>query len=181
MEAKTSGGGAWKSRRAQAREEKEGGAAEAKGGSAETEAKQSDSLLLQVAKYFKDQAFGAESGEGLEVVYEEFITQHAETFEGADEADDDGSGHKMEFTELHQEYLAKFEKTCEWVISVNGGTPDKFYEECQEAVQGNMPAALRDDESYSWFVDALMAALEYKCFYRLMVQAANKRAKQNRK
>ena len=29
MEAKTSGGGAWKSRRAQAREEKEGGAAEA--------------------------------------------------------------------------------------------------------------------------------------------------------
>ena len=82
MEAKTSGGGAWKSRRAQAREEKEGGAAEAKGGSAETEAKQSDSLLLQVAKYFKDQAFGAESGEGLEVVYEEFICPYtAETAE----------------------------------------------------------------------------------------------------
>jgi hypothetical protein len=55
-----------------------------------------------------------------------------------------------------------FEKTCEWVIDVNGGSAEKFYAECAQAVKGNMPAFLKEDESFSWFVDALMAALEYK-------------------
>jgi hypothetical protein len=82
--------------RAEGKEEK-CGSAESKGGG-ESE------LLRTVATYFKDQAFGAGKEEGLEVVYEDFILQNAETFYGAEEEDADGSGHKIEYTELHQVY-----------------------------------------------------------------------------
>jgi hypothetical protein len=154
MEAKSEGK---EEERAEGKEEK-GGAAESKSGAAEGDFE----LLQVVATYFKDQAFGAGKDEGLEVVYEDFICLHSETFYGADEEDADGGGHKIEFTELHQEYLMLFEKTCEWVIEVNQGSPEKFAKECEQAVKGGMPDFLKDDESFSWFVDALMAALDYK-------------------
>ena len=40
-----------------------------------------DSLLATVSSYFRDQAFGAAKGEGLEVVYEEFVLANCEQFE----------------------------------------------------------------------------------------------------
>ena len=43
----------------------------------EGEAKADASLLSEVARYFKDQAFMCSKDEGLEVVFDDFVSEHA--------------------------------------------------------------------------------------------------------
>ena len=130
-----------------------------------------DSLLATVSSYFRDQAFGAAKGEGLEVVYEEFVLANCELFEEDESAPVERAGHRIEHTELHNEYLRLFEKTLEFVLEANGATPAQFARECQDALaRGAMPEGC--DE---WFVEAMLGALDFDQFYRIMVAAARKR------
>ncbi|KAH8050000.1 hypothetical protein JL720_15469 [Aureococcus anophagefferens] len=117
----------------------------------EGEAKADASLLSEVARYFKDQAFMCSKDEGLEVVFDDFVAQHSGAF--ADDALARTEGHSFEFTELHEEYLRLFEKATERVLEVCGGTRER------------------------WFLDAAMAALEYEAFYDTMVRAGERRRK----
>ena len=107
----------------------------------EGEAKADASLLSEVARYFKDQAFMCSKDEGLEVVFDDFVAQHSGAF--ADDALARTEGHSFEFTELHEEYLRLFEKATERVLEVCGGTRERFARECRDAFRrGGVP----DDE-----------------------------------
>ncbi|KAH8066200.1 hypothetical protein JL722_616 [Aureococcus anophagefferens] len=136
----------------------------------EGEAKADASLLSEVARYFKDQAFMCSKDEGLEVVFDDFVAQHSGAF--ADDALARTEGHSFEFTELHEEYLRLFEKATERVLEVCGGTRERF-----ARVPRRVPRGVPDDERRApprpgarprarsrarrWFLDAAMAALEY--------------------
>ncbi|KAH8043938.1 hypothetical protein JL721_12996 [Aureococcus anophagefferens] len=89
----------------------------------EGEAKADASLLSEVARYFKDQAFMCSKDEGLEVVFDDFVAQHSGAF--ADDALARTEGHSFEFTELHEEYLRLFEKATA-ALEVCGGTRERF-------------------------------------------------------
>ena len=106
---------------------------EAKDSESKSDSKVEDSeVLMTVSKYFEDQAFGASKDEGLEVVYEDFIMTYCHEFADAAESSASGEGHKIEFSELHGEYLRLFEKTCEFVLEANGFSKERFMNECQK-------------------------------------------------
>ena len=136
----------------------------------EGEAKADASLLSEVARYFKDQAFMCSKDEGLEVVFDDFVAQHSGAF--ADDALARTEGHSFEFTELHGEYLRLFEKATERVLEVAGGTREQFAAECRAALRGG---ARPDGER--WFLDACLAALDYEAFYETMARCGRKRRK----
>merc|ERR1711964_747693 len=84
----------------------------------------------------------------------------------------DGSGMSLEYSALHQQYLQKFEDSCSWAIEVNQGSDKKFYDECEKAMAGDLPEEFSGhgdvDNAYTWFLDAMMAAMDFAQFYRLM-------------
>jgi hypothetical protein len=85
---------------------------------------------------------------------------------------------KFEYTELHNSYLRTFEKSCSWVVELNGGTDAQFQRECQQALLGNIPEEMASNQdTFQWFLDALLAALDYKTFHRTMCKAAKKSKK----
>ena len=90
--------------------------------------------MAEVARYFKDQAFMCAKDEGLEVVFDDFVNEHAAAF--ANDAETREEGHSFEFTELHGEYLRLFEKATERVLEVAGGTREQFAAECRAALRG---------------------------------------------
>ena len=156
----------------------------------EGEAKADASLLSEVARYFKDQAFMCSKDEGLEVVFDDFVAQHSGAF--ADDALARTEGHSFEFTELHEEYLRLFEKATERVLEVCGGTRERFARECRDAFRrggvpdderrapprpGGRARARAEPRARRWFLDAAMAALEYEAFYDTMVRAGERRRK----
>ena len=144
-------------------------------------------LLVEVADFFNKQRFDPDgTGGGLELIFSDFIDSHCAAFEGEaplpvaqDEQVDlgDGSGMSLEFSALHEQYLQKFEDSCSWAIEVNQGSAKKFYDECEQAMQGNLPEEFAGhgdvDNVYQWFIDAMMAAMDYAKFYRVMVGAAH--------
>ena len=128
-------------------------------------------LMAEVARYFKDQAFMCAKDEGLEVVFDDFVNEHAAAF--ANDAETREEGHSFEFTELHGEYLRLFEKATERVLEVCGGTREAFMSEVRDAFRSGR----RGDDVEQWFLDATMAALEYEVFYETMAAAGRRRAK----
>ena len=145
-------------------------------------------LLVEVADFFNKQRFDPDgTGGGLELIFSDFIDSHCSAFENEaplpvnqDEQVDlgDGSGMSLEFSTLHEKYLQKFEESCAWAIEVNQGSDKKFFDECQRAMAGDMPEEFAGghgdvDNAYQWFIDAMMAAMDYAKFYRIMVGAAH--------
>lgn len=128
-------------------------------------------LIAEVARYFKDQAFMCSKDEGLEVVFDDFVNEHADAF--ANDAETGEEGHSFEFTELHGEYLRLFELATERVLEVTGGSHEQFAKECRAALRGD--GARPDGER--WFLDACLAALDYEAFYATMVRCGRKRRK----
>ena len=127
-------------------------------------------LFAEVARFFQDQAFMCAKDEGLEVVFDDFVNEHAAAF--ANDAETREEGHSFEFTELHGEYLRLFEKATERVLEVAGGTREQFAAECRAALRGG---ARPDGER--WFLDACLAALDYEAFYETMARCGRKRRK----
>ena len=127
-------------------------------------------LFAEVARFFQDQAFMCAKDEGLEVVFDDFVNEHAAAF--ANDAETREEGHSFEFTELHAEYLRLFEKATERVLEVAGGTREQFAAECRAALRGGT----RPDGE-RWFLDACLAALDYEAFYETMARCGRKRRK----
>lgn len=62
---------------------------------------------------------------------------------------------------------------CTELIEEEGGTIEAFYEECNEAAAGDF-TALFEEHRHAWFVQHLLASMEYKHFYGLMVNEARR-------
>lgn len=63
-------------------------------------------------------------------------------------------------------------------VESEGVTIEEFFRECRGVVEGHF-TALFEEHQYAWFVDRLLASLDYKHFYTLMVNEA--RSQRHRK
>ncbi|DAZ93687.1 TPA: hypothetical protein N0F65_008195 [Lagenidium giganteum] len=106
------------------------------------------------------------------VLFEEH-QEHADVFIDATECKDGDVEHKHEYKQLHDRYLELFEEALSDFVESEGSTVEEFFRECRDILDGNY-TALFEEHKYGWFVDRLLACLEYKQFYGLMVNEARR-------
>jgi hypothetical protein len=58
-------------------------------------------------------------------------------------------------------------------VESEGSTTEEFFTECREIFEGQY-TALFEDHQYAWFVEHLLACMDYKHFYGLMVNEARR-------
>lgn len=58
-------------------------------------------------------------------------------------------------------------------IETEGATIDEFFRECRDIYESNY-TALFDEHACHWFVEHLVACMDYKHFYGLMVNEARR-------
>ncbi|KAJ0410429.1 hypothetical protein P43SY_002761 [Pythium insidiosum] len=75
------------------------------------------------------------------------------------------------YKELHDKYLELFEAELSDFVESEGSTVDEFFRECRDIAEGNH-TALFEEHKYAWFVEHLLACMDYKHFYGLMVNEA---------
>jgi hypothetical protein len=124
-------------------------------------------LLSVVAEYFSSQKL--EPTDDLFKIYDDFFGEYSDVFsddaEGARDSSKTGMPHH--FVALHSMYLEKFSKTVEWVLSIHDGSSEQFYKECETVVRGKDLQGFNDSK-HQWFVDSLMAALDFEAFHDAM-------------
>ena len=108
-------------------------------------------------------------------ILEDYAQEHGHLFTGTESSHltADGSGHSMECHDCHQKYLRLFEREIEQFIDEEGADLSAFEKDCEAVIAGKS-LTLIDSESHKWFVDALMASLDYGQFHKLMCKAARK-------
>ncbi|KDO20179.1 hypothetical protein SPRG_14527 [Saprolegnia parasitica CBS 223.65] len=123
------------------------------------------SILQRAADYCASPAF--------ERVFEEFAEEHASAF--FDSVDSDDVEHKHEYKELHDAYLKIFEDRLQGFLEDEGGTTAQFYAACKDILDE------KDDHGeYAWFVNRLLASMEYKLFYGLMRNEARQQLRRRK-
>merc|ERR1711924_385990 len=100
-------------------------------------------------------------------------SEHAHKFADAAESKSDDVEHKLEYNEIHQEYLRLFESSIQGFIKKENSSISSFYSECRGILDGECTALFEEHEN-KWFVDALLAGISYQQFYGLMVAAARR-------
>ena len=128
---------------------------------------------LVVAEYFAKQRL--DKDDSLCDIFDDFVGNFKGAF-ATDRARDDGRGLPLHWTSLHGRYLKEFTRTCAWVLSVNKASEQLFFRECRETLAGNPPSSF-DAEKHAWFVEAMMAALDFNCFVKHMRTKAKGLAK----
>ncbi|KAG3034983.1 hypothetical protein PC120_g1121 [Phytophthora cactorum] len=109
----------------------------------------------------------------FERVFDNFARDHADAFIDATEAKDGDVEHKHEYKELHDQYLKLFEEELSEFVESEGATIEEFFKECREIHDGQY-TALFEEHNYAWFVNHLLACMDYKHFYGLMVNEARR-------
>ncbi|KAF1334094.1 Regulator of chromosome condensation, partial [Globisporangium splendens] len=82
--------------------------------------------------------------------------------------------HKHEYKELHDRYLRLFEEELSDFIEPEGATTEGFFRECRDIMEGNYTALFSDKHQYKWFVEHLVASMDYNQFYALMANEARR-------
>lgn len=63
--------------------------------------------------------------------------------------------------------------TCAEFVESEGATTEEFFKECRDVYEGNYQALFEESE-HAWFVEHLVACMDYKHFYGLMVNEARR-------
>ena len=88
--------------------------------------------------------------------------------------------HRLIFTDLHARYLAIFEGVLESFLLDIGCSKAAFFAQCKVALEDQY-CALFEEHEHHWFVDALLACLDYDRFFGLMVDESRKHDGSSRK
>ncbi|GLD95422.1 hypothetical protein PINS_up004066 [Pythium insidiosum] len=80
------------------------------------------------------------------------------------------------YKDLHDKYLELFEAELSDFVESEGSTVDEFFRECRDIAEGNY-TALFEEHKYAWFVEHLLACMDYKHFYGLMVNEARRQSR----
>uniref|UniRef100_A0A7S1U8T2 Cilia- and flagella-associated protein 36 n=1 Tax=Phaeomonas parva TaxID=124430 RepID=A0A7S1U8T2_9STRA len=114
-------------------------------------------------------------GRDLKEPLDRFAKDHARAFYDVADLDPDSEAveHRLEWSELHREYLALFEHHLADFLAENNASEKEFYDECQWARQ-DMMEPLFSEHRHHWFVDWLLATLEYNHFFKKMQRVAKK-------
>jgi hypothetical protein len=70
-------------------------------------------------------------------------------------------------------FVACWIRCCSEFVESEGATIEEFFKECREIHDGQY-TALFEEHTYAWFVDHLLACMDYKHFYGLMVNEARR-------
>lgn len=73
---------------------------------------------------------------------------------------------KLDYTTLHNEFLAFFESKLESVIKESSGTPESFYKLIKSEVDEH------PDGEDAFFVQIMLAAVEFQVFIQMMREVA---------
>ena len=104
-------------------------------------------------------------------LFQEFVDEHHDKFAQDLEP---GTEHSLEFTAVHNAYVALFEAKLEAFVADMRCTSADFFGEVQDCVDGKWCGLFEDDPNL-WFVDILFAATEYTHFHKLMRAAAQRK------
>jgi len=119
--------------------------------------KVNDELISKVIKY----CFGPD----FIGVFEKYISDNASLF--YDQVDLDEEEHRLEYTELFNDYLALYEHTMENWLEEHDFTLDEF-NNCLVDIQES------GTNQQKYFVKLLISSGEYGCFYEVMLREAQK-------
>jgi len=133
------------------------------------ESKHGHCCLSIVADYFRSQKLS--DSDDLFSIFDDFCNEFKDAFK-SDHTTGDGTGLPLHYTSLHDKYLKEFSRTVEWVLEVNKADENDFYKECKMTLAGNPPSSF-DEDKHQWFVDAMMAALDFKYFLKRMKKKAS--------
>jgi hypothetical protein len=112
-------------------------------------------LLTKVQEFCTSSSFEQE--------FESFAKEHSDTFMASLDYSSNEGEHPLEFFEVYQAYLKKFEGKIEDCIIDLGYEPKDFYSECRNV--------LEDEDlwgSKRFFIEMLLATSEYEHFFVLM-------------
>ena len=159
------------------RKEKEGKDSEAVDTFSEDDDEEPEYTLLYKANKFL--------GKEIDGMTSEFISKHGDEFDVEEEE------HKLVFTELHSEYVKMFERMLEDFIIEECPNLSrlqafrKFFSEAKSSITGQFQPLFAEEEDLNRpFVDQVLAATEYDCFYTMMresVTSDKKKAAETKK
>ncbi|TYZ57821.1 hypothetical protein PybrP1_005541 [[Pythium] brassicae (nom. inval.)] len=109
----------------------------------------------------------------FERIFDDFAREHAETFLDALDAKGGDVEHKHEYKEIHDKYLRLFEEELSDFVESEGSTIDEFFRECRAVVNAKVTGYF-DEHKYVWFVEHLLASMEYELFFSLMINEARR-------
>lgn len=121
--------------------------------------------------------FGREKKKGKLKLLTDFAEDNYHIFEdevhnnGTNE--EDGTGFSLEYDECHKRFLRLFEEQLECFIEEEGFSMEDFEKDCED-VRNGKSLTLFEHENHSWFLEALLATLDYEKFHQTMVNAAKK-------
>ena len=112
------------------------------------------------------------SNEGYALELRSWIDDHKDEFITYVGEDVEDCEFKLSFYGLHSQYLSIFESQITlFVERKTDYTIEEFFNECRMAMEGFMCAIFEEHEE-KWFVDALMSAIDFKEWFKMMVGAA---------
>ena len=109
----------------------------------------------------------------FEQAFESFAKEHSDVFMASLDYNSNEGEHPLEFFDVYQDYLRRFEGKIEHFIVELGFEPRDFYAECRNV--------LEDEDvwgSQRFFIEMLLATSEYEHFFVLM-QAEMRTLKQS--
>lgn len=77
------------------------------------------------------------------------------------------------YKEIHDKYLQLFEGELSDFVESEGSTINEFYRECRVVVNAKVTGYF-DEHKYAWFVEHLLASMEYELFFSLMINEARR-------
>ncbi|OQS00852.1 hypothetical protein ACHHYP_02235 [Achlya hypogyna] len=125
------------------------------------------SLLKRAASFYTSRDF--------ERHFDSFIEEYGPLFEDDGDAKATDTEHKHVFKEAHDTYLAHFEAALTDFLAAEGSTITEFYDACRE-ISEEKYTALFEEHQYAWFLERLLAAMEYTAFYTWMAMSIIERA-----
>jgi len=119
------------------------------------------SLVDRVCEYCMSHGFDAD--------FETYMTENAAVFLDAVDAaaGSEAIEHKLEYQECFDRFLAIFEGRLSAVLEQFGGSPVAFRDECVRVMSGPDEFTPR-----RFFVEKLLATMEYRYFFSMMVGEA---------
>ena len=104
---------------------------------------------------------------------ERFVDEHSSKFAHRQSLDASEEEQDLVHTELHREYLVRWEAAIEAFLSEKAFSLQEFQAQLRDAVEDRYCALFEEHEHHGW-VDSCFAAVSYEHFYRRMVAAARR-------
>ena len=104
---------------------------------------------------------------------ERFVEEHSSKFAHRQSLDASEEEQDLVHTELHREYLVRWEAAIEAFLSEKAFSLREFQTQLRDAVEDRYCALFEEHEHHGW-VDSCFAAVSYEHFYRRMVAAARR-------